>query len=50
MRFVKIPAIFLTVPNLSCVLTRKRHRETRGKNKKMSIVERLADYDISVCA
>jgi len=29
MRFVKIPAILSTVPGLSCVVFRKRHRENR---------------------
>jgi len=29
MRFVKIPAISSTVPDLSCVVIRKRHRENR---------------------
>ena len=29
MRFVKIPAILSTAPDLSCVVIRKRHRENR---------------------
>jgi len=29
MPFVKIPAILLTAPDLSCVVIRKRHRENR---------------------
>jgi len=29
MRFVKIPAISSTVPDLSCVAIRKRRRESR---------------------
>ena len=52
MRFVKIPAILSIVPDLSCVVIRKRHRENR---KTMSIVTPqflpvfwLANY-ISVC-
>jgi len=36
MRFVKIPAISPTVPDLSCVVIRKRHRENR---ETMSIVK-----------
>jgi len=29
MHFVKIPTILSTVPDLSCVLIRKQHRENR---------------------
>ena len=29
MRFVKIPAILSTAPDLSCVVIRKQHRESR---------------------
>ena len=29
MRFVKIPAILSTAPDLSCVVISKRHRENR---------------------
>ena len=29
MRFVKIPAILSTAPDLSCVVIRKQHRENR---------------------
>jgi len=36
MRFVKIPAILPTVPDLSCDVVRKRHRENRAT---MSIVK-----------
>jgi len=35
MRFVKLPAILSTVPDLNCVVIRKRHRENR---ETMSIV------------
>jgi len=37
MRFVKIPAILSTAPDLSCVLIRKRHRENR---ETISIIKR----------
>ena len=37
MRFVKIPAILQTAPDLSCVVIRKRHRENR---ETINIVER----------
>jgi len=36
MRFVKIPAFLPTVPDLSCVVVCKRHRENR---ETMSIVK-----------
>jgi len=37
MRFVKIPAILPTAPDLRCVVIRKRHRENR---ETISIVKR----------
>ena len=37
MRFVKVPAILSTAPDLSCVVIRKRHRENR---ETISIIKR----------
>ena len=43
MRFVKIPAILPTVPDISCVVIRKRHRENR---ETMSIV---SSHNLIIC-
>ena len=44
MRFVKIPAILSTAPDLSCAVIRKQHRENRDSQYCQATINNLPNF------